>query len=619
MQPIARPHRADKPLTYSAACSSPVAAQKAVFGRVVNIVRFKARCFVWCLTEQGLVQLIAPAERCGGIAPGHLIQAFGDWQAYSGTRPGFADQELLVDRVETLAQPPAAEATAWRHPSGAARQFAKRRLRTWRARMLSAALNALHTRGFRPVLSPPIVGEEARHGPTAMFDISHADQLGSLSVNALWAHLEHHARGIEKAYQLSTLYWAQDYGNRFSQNEISLLEISASDAGPSDLIALVETLICTVLTQLRRLPDGRAAPDLRAPSDFADLPRVSFFQAVDWAQQDGLLPKDVGHVLPASVNTLLCKRVGRPGCWIVGAPPEASPFYSRTVPGADGTPQADSFELRIANVPNVASGSAWRIHTDGSAARVPPAYAGLLGPRLPRGAAVSVGIDRLAMALLGAGHIRDVATEQRNRMSFAAAPVSEPAVAKRLTLGTRAAVGEDSVFVEQATALAGLEARLRDAGFAPVTSGLLEDPRNTEEPSPRIDYFGREVALRRDWDAAFARLFADSLSRCYRLGPGEADPGDWWRLYPVLDLAFLGTNDGLRNSWARWVERQARALSGVTGSAPRGGAGAPLPRACVTTRSGVQRDTETPGFTVVRLHLARLPGFVWGRDGRESR
>ena len=606
---------------------APSDGRGTLFGVIVNVLPFKRTSILWCWSEPGLAQVIMPRSRGRCPRPGMVVRFSGRWQSYRGSRPGFLPRELLVEETLIVAEP--ANPDAWRHRAIAADSWKRLRRLALRSRMIGAALAHLDILGFVPVCSPALVGNEACSGPTAQFRVTAGGEQALLTVNTLWSHIEQHGRGVAAAYQIANLYWAQRYNNRFSLNEISLLELSAIGRSAQAMMSVVESTLAAMAESVRAVPVGLSDNPTPPGRAFTNLPRVTFDDAVDFARREGLLQCATGHVLPAALNARLAARLGAHAFWITDAPEEASPFYSRVRRRHDGSRRAASFELRTARVPNAAAGSEWMAGTDAELGRVPVPFRGLFDEKLASGSAVSIGLDRVAMDLLCADHIREVVPEVRDARKFRSTSRTSPSRARRLRLSTLASSGLE--IAPQARGMGDIVVGLLEQGYLPATAGLIADPK---EPSGQalacIDYFGRAIALRTTFRPALSRLIEAGVSRVFRLGP--ADPGSaWWQLQPVLDLLRVECSPAALREEALRVLRLVTACPGVSREFATGVRHiGPDSLAYASDGSfawswgersiivGALWSQQPGGVPIgeIRIFLGRIPNFVWGIDDR---
>ena len=278
-------------------------------GRVIRVLTAKTVAFVWCWTPPQLVQCVVPREVSKTPPPvGSVIAVTGTWQPYGGKRPGFASQEMAAERVQILTTPANLQAAQQRW-SSLDRSIAL----VARGKAIAAVEQYLRNHDFARIETPVVVGGQATVGATNPFVVQTDREKAYLTVNNILRQHEYQQSGLSRIYEVSRLFWAQHYSDRFSLNEIYLLEYSVAGAERKAIMALTEELLEVIRHAVLQVVDENGGKRSVLTSSLLDLPVSTFAEVVERAVQAGITPGGAGHVLSSVVDSVVAGQTRR--CW----------------------------------------------------------------------------------------------------------------------------------------------------------------------------------------------------------------------------------------------------------------------------------------------------------------
>jgi len=514
------------------------AVRERLLVRVIGVRRRKTTTFFECRQNNQYVQVVVDSTQARFHA-GDFVAFQGSWLPSRTRERGTGELELLADSAELLSRP---TSSAW---SELERREHREPL-VARARALAVAEHQLRERNFLRVETPVLMGDEAVAGPTHPFLVRQGQERAYLCVNNLVAQQRFQAAGLARVYQLSRLFWAQRFHNRFSLNEFSLLELSQAGACVDDLRELAEVLLEALRTTLVAELGTEHWPNLARP--LSGLPVVPYHEALGLVLSRGAGTSGSAHVLPPTTDEVLCTKLGCPGYWLVAAPVHTAPFYARRRRNADGCELACSLELRLSGAPDAGAGSEWNIDIESAAARLAGRrddaaveYLSMLRSGFPSAAGFSLGIDRVLMHLLSVSNIRRMVTAPRKVKTFNDAPVSRPRTeGGEVSAPRRGQCAELSARARAASAaLHALSACLEARGFLPVLTSLLQSRPHAKDEVPEVDWFGRQVQLVGLDGTSHRELVCAGPARIYEVGPCWPS-APWWAPGYVLRATWIG-------------------------------------------------------------------------------
>ncbi len=510
---------------------------------MTRVLTTKTVVFVWCWTPPQLVQCIVPRAVSKTPPPiGSVIAVTGVWQPYGGKRQGFASQEMVAEQVQILTSPtnPLAAQQRW---SSLDRPIAL----VARSKAIAAAEQYLRDHDFARIETPVIVGNQATVGATAPFVVQTDREKAYLTVNNILRQHEYQQCGLPQIYEISRLFWAQHYSDRFSLNEIYLLEYSMAGTERKAVMMLTEELLEVIRHAVLKVVSEYGGKRSVLTKSLRNLPVLTFAEVVERAIQAGITLRHAGHVLPSVVDSIVAGQLGSAGFWVIDAPADASPFYTRRIASDSGIIGC-SMELRLTSVPNAGAGSEWvteaemgeEITASWSETPAGSHYLDILRRGLPPCTGFTLGLDRLLMHLLELQNIRQIVPQVRDRRSFRNAP---PVIRQERTLiepDRFTALPARPITMASSKQIARVSEWLESRDFLPCISSLLTDPWSlvlAGVPPVETNYFGRAVPLVVDRAVVHHELLSEGLDRIFEIGPVAGTP--WWRPGWKLDVSWI--------------------------------------------------------------------------------
>ena len=508
----------------------PVAGQPGiVVGRVVRTEVLKQLMFAWCWQPPALVQCVVPHGAGPRPRVGSFARFVGRFREYGGHRTDCLPLELTTEQVEVLTVPTA------QRPGQGLDGLGRSRALFARATAMTTAETFLSHAGLLRVEAPVVVGPEAAAGSTRPFRLCAGREHAYLAVSGIVGLHDYLAGGLGRVYQMSRLFWGHHSSDRSFLTEINLIEFALAGGGRSGVIALAERLIEAIRISLSQVPALGDPGILGIP--LTGLPVLTHAELISrTAAMANAVPEAAGHVVPRAAARAIMSELGAPGFWLLDPPASTTPHYVRSVPGTDG-PRSVAVDLHLAGVGESASGSEWV--TDPAQARAVTAdrpdqgtaasYLAAVDRGIPEAtAAISIGVDRLLMYLLGLSQVAAVVPAVRNSATFRTTsshacagsttakriPPAAPSVRSVTTGAHRIAHAVDWLLAN---------------GFVECMTSLLSEPwaERLGAHLPVVDYFGRRACLVPRREPAHHRYLSECPARIFEIGPVTRGGGHW--------------------------------------------------------------------------------------------
>ncbi len=505
--------------------------------RVLQIVAYKRHFRVLCWCGRTDVQCIVPTT-LGRLRVGSIVRLWGIWQA-TQTPSNSRQSELLVEDSEVIVVSKEEESQRIGTYVSNARLIQRASFLNARFEAASACARYFRDMKFLQVPSPVVAGDGVFLGPTHPFAVTGFGELAFLVVNNQLPHHYAHARGANDVWELSRLFWAHSYNNRYSLNEIAVVDLSMKDADRFRVKTVVEGVLEEIASAVRRFQPSSVRLAGTARDHSWQLPAIDYDELLLIGRQCRL-EIEAGHVISHAFDEAVCDRLNVPGYWLMDSPPANNPFYVKCGNGDNGS-RAASLELRLRAF-ELGAGSEWNrtiedVRDRESLSRSDEGreYLKLLERGFPACAGFTMGFDRCLAYMLGADGVRDVTPSPRNRTSFRLAPAADTdqkTSSARLTY-----VDSVETYPAQFTRL--LEAAeefLSSRGFVRCDTSLLEDVPATGERSAtaiQVSYFKRRVTLAKDKCNSHHSLLAQGCDSIYEISPSFDERAGWiheWRM-----------------------------------------------------------------------------------------
>jgi hypothetical protein len=363
--------------------------------------------------------------------------------------------------------------------------------------MLQSMRRSLAERSFKLFCLPSALGSEATLGSSHPFVARLDGRPTCLPVNAVSALMAAQCVESFARFSVGKLFWQHSYNNRFSLSEINTLDVAMPWATAEQMMDLVDSLLLhfdsggILAAAPRRLEHLQAMAELGLASD---------------------------ESLSIGQGQVLAARLGVPAFWIVNGPAQGSPYYTAVDPSPSGAGRARSFELWLGGVPNVVAGSVWASET----AMLNPTAADelmlqqrrLIRQGLPPGVAATIGLDRLAMALLGTDAVRDTLLRPRSHRSFREDPPLPQRFAPPVAARTRdpAEISRDDA---RGNVIAQAMSQMAELGFLEVQPSALS---SLGDGFAQVDWYGRAVSWTADLASELRSHIALGMERVMAAG-----------------------------------------------------------------------------------------------------
>jgi aspartyl/asparaginyl-tRNA synthetase len=585
--------------------TQPVAGQPGiVVGRVVRTEVLKQLMFAWCWQPPALVQCVVPHGAGPRPRVGSFARFVGSFREYGGHRTDCLPVELTTEQVEVLTVPTV------QHPGQGLDGLSRSRALFARATAITTAETFLSHAGLLRVEAPVVVGPEAAAGSTTPFRLCAGRQHAYLAVSGIVGLHDYLAGGLGRVYQMSRLFWGHHSSDRSFLTEINLIEFALAGGGRRGVIALAERLIEAIRISLSQVPALGNPAILGIP--LTGLPVLTHAELISrTAAMANSAPEAAGHVVPRAAARAITSELGTPGFWLLDPPASTTPHYVRSVPGMVG-PRSVAVDLHLAGVGESASGSEWII--DPAQARAVTAdwpdqgaaasYLAAVDRGIPDAtAAISIGVDRLLMYLLGLSQVAAVVPAVRNSATFRTATSHACAGSTTAKIIPPAAPSVRSV-TTGARRIAHAVDWLLANGFVECMTSLLSEPwaERLGAHLPVVDYFGRRACLVPRREPAHHRYLSECPARIFEIGPVARGGGHWASPAWTLTASFIDPEQEQLEAVAE------RLLSILTGD--DSAAGSNWKASMTPMRPG------HPGYFRGSLTGRSLTAVTWSVDGR---
>lgn len=287
-----------------------------------------------------------------------------------------------------------------------------------RHQALQTARDYLVSKGFIEVNTPKIVVTATESG-AALFPISYFEREAFLSQSPQ-LYKEVLTGCFERVFEVGPIFRAEEHDTPRHLNEAISIDIEVAYVAAEDVMKILEDLIVGVFSQVKR----KCAEELKVLGHKLEVPkksfpRVTYDEALKKLERAGV-KVPWGEDLPTPAERKLGGLIGG-AYFVVDWPMAIKPFY--TMPKENDPKLAQAFDLMYEEI-ELASGGT-RVHQE--ALLVKQLKEKGLNPQsfeshlqnfragLPPHAGWGLGLDRLTMALTGAGNIRECVLFPRDR------------------------------------------------------------------------------------------------------------------------------------------------------------------------------------------------------------
>ena len=287
-----------------------------------------------------------------------------------------------------------------------------------RHQALQSARDHLVSKGFIEVNTPKIVVTATESG-AALFPISYFEREAFLSQSPQ-LYKEVLTGCFERVFEVGPIFRAEEHDTPRHLNEAISIDIEVAYVTAEDVMKILEDLIVGAFSHVKR----KCAEELGVLDHKLEIPkkpflRITYDEALKKLERAGV-KVPWGEDLPTPAEKKLGELIGG-AYFVVDWPMVIKPFY--TMPKENDPKLAQAFDLMYKEI-ELASGGT-RVHQEGFLVKQLKQKG--LNPRsfeshlqnfragLPPHAGWGLGLDRLTMALTGAGNIRECVLFPRDR------------------------------------------------------------------------------------------------------------------------------------------------------------------------------------------------------------
>lgn len=281
---------------------------------------------------------------------------------------------------------------------------------------ISAIREFFHQRGFVEVITPRMISA-ATEGGANLFNVQYFDRKANLAQSPQ-LYKEQLVMGLEKVVELGTYFRAEPFDSTRHLNEFVSLDIEVAFADCKDVMNILQEMILWLSTRISA--DSRLSAALA--EDFKKLPAtmpVYTYDGVRRALEKEGIRVNYGSDL-SSEDLKKVKRFSTGPYFIMDWPQATKPFYIKQKAGEETT---ESFDFMWGSLEVCSGGSReedrGKIEKKLAASGIDPStfeeHLKFFTCGMPPHAGWGLGFNRLLMAMMGLGNIRETVLYPRDR------------------------------------------------------------------------------------------------------------------------------------------------------------------------------------------------------------
>jgi len=285
---------------------------------------------------------------------------------------------------------------------------------------MSVIRDFFHQRGFVEVITPRMISA-ATEGGANLFNVQYFDRKANLAQSPQ-LYKEQLVMGLEKVVELGTYFRAEPFDSTRHLNEFVSLDIEMAFADCKDVMGVLQDMILSLSPKISantRL-SAALAEDFKKVS--ASIPVYTYDEVREALGTEGM-KVDFGSDL-SSEDLKRVERFSTGPYFITDWPQTAKPFYIKQKDGGDLT---DSFDFMWGSLEVCSGGSREedraKIEKKLTAAGINPStfeeHLKFFSCGMPPHAGWGLGFNRLLMAMMGLGNIRETVLYPRDRARMA--------------------------------------------------------------------------------------------------------------------------------------------------------------------------------------------------------
>ncbi|MBS7626188.1 aspartate--tRNA(Asn) ligase [Candidatus Bathyarchaeota archaeon] len=288
-----------------------------------------------------------------------------------------------------------------------------------RHKVVSAIREYLDEQGFIEVHTPKIIATAAEGG-AALFPVDYFNSRAYLAQSPE-LYKEELITVFEKVYEIGTYFRAEESHTRRHLNEFISVDVEEAFVDYGDVMKLQEDLLAYVLRKLSdECMDQLNILKVNLPKIVLPLKRYKYSEIVDQLNKNGYR-LEWGEDLSTSAYRVLGKIHRNEFYFIIDWPTETRPFYVK--PKGDSSQTCEAFDLMYEWLEITSGGSrvdrkeqmVERLRKQGLDPANFEFHLKTYDYGMPPHAGWGLGLDRLLMALLRIGNIREVVLFPRDR------------------------------------------------------------------------------------------------------------------------------------------------------------------------------------------------------------
>jgi len=292
----------------------------------------------------------------------------------------------------------------------------KRRIFEVFSETISIVREFFHARGFAEVVTPRIISA-ATEGGANLFNVHYFDRIANLAQSPQ-LYKEQLVMGLEKVIELGTYFRAEPFDSTRHLNEFVSLDIEVAFADCEDVMGILQDMVLAVSSEIRRgsqLADSLAR-EFREIS--RPIPVYKYEEVVNTLREHGM-KVDFGSDL-SSEDLKKVQQFAEGAYFITDWPTSTKPFYIKQRGEGDVT---ESFDFMWGPLEVCSGGSREedrdKIEKKLLASGMNPAtfeeHLKFFACGMPPHAGWGLGFNRLLMAMMGLGNIRETVLYPRDR------------------------------------------------------------------------------------------------------------------------------------------------------------------------------------------------------------